>query len=81
MPRTDVRTDPPTLDDAIRAAAGRVEPSCAACPHPANAHDPLARRFCSATLASDLHRGCLCSDGSGGATYGKPGGGNISDRA
>ncbi|MGM1062244.1 RGCVC family protein [Saccharothrix sp. Mg75] len=54
---------------------------CSACHHPVDAHDPLARRFCSATEAGGLSRGCLCSGESSGATYGKTVVGNISDRA
>lgn len=76
MPTTHVPANPLAPD-----SARRTEPSCTACPHPADAHDALARRFCSATRTGDLRRGCLCSRESGGATYGKSGGGNISDRA
>ncbi|MCE6996185.1 RGCVC family protein [Saccharothrix sp. S26] len=67
----------PLATDAARQAEG----SCPACAHPATAHDALAQRFCAATRAGDLHRGCLCSTESGSATYGKPGRGNVSDRA
>jgi hypothetical protein len=86
MSTIDVLIDPQApdaagQDPAGQDPAGQSEPSCPACPHPANTHDPVARRFCSATQAGELHRACLCSSGSGGASYGKPGGGNISDRA
>ncbi|MEU4769415.1 RGCVC family protein [Actinosynnema sp. NPDC023794] len=67
----------PLAPDAARQAEG----SCPACPHPADAHDALAQRFCAATRAGDLHRGCLCSTESSSATYGKSGQGNVSDRA
>ncbi|ATE55789.1 RGCVC family protein [Actinosynnema pretiosum] len=60
---------------------GQDEAGCPACPHPARAHDTLARRFCSATLAGAPRRGCVCSGGTGGATYGRSPGGSISDRA
>ncbi|MEU4746175.1 RGCVC family protein [Actinosynnema sp. NPDC023658] len=76
MTTTPVLLDPLAPDSAVQA-----EPSCPACPHPADAHDPLARRFCAATRTGGLHRGCLCSVESSGATYGKSGQGNISDRA
>ncbi|MFC5055656.1 RGCVC family protein [Saccharothrix xinjiangensis] len=76
MSTTDVLIDPLAPDTARRA-----EQSCPACPHPADTHDSLARRFCAATLAGELRRGCLCPGGSSSATYGKSGAGNISDRA
>lgn len=76
MPTTHV-----LVDDRLTAPSGQAEASCPACPHPANAHDPIARRFCSATEAGRLTRGCQCSDESSGATYGKSNQGNISDRA
>ncbi|WP_433261352.1 RGCVC family protein [Actinosynnema sp. CS-041913] len=76
MSTTHVLIDPLAPD-----AARQAERSCPACPHPADAHDPLARRFCAATRAGGLHRGCLCSAESSSATYGKSGQGNISDRA
>lgn len=34
--------------------------TCAACPHEWDAHDPIGIRFCSATIAGGLHRGCAC---------------------
>ncbi|ROP35100.1 RGCVC family protein [Saccharothrix texasensis] len=76
MPTTHVLISPLAPDSAERA-----EPSCPACPHPADAHDALAQRFCAATRAAGLHRGCLCSAESSGATYGKSGRGNTGDRA
>ncbi|GAB3001834.1 RGCVC family protein [Saccharothrix stipae] len=76
MPTNDVLMDRSTPD-----TAGQVETPCPACPHPTNAHDPIARRFCSATEAGALSRGCQCSTESSGATYGKSGHGTISDRA
>jgi hypothetical protein len=33
---------------------------CEACPHPVDDHDGIALRFCRATLASALDRGCVC---------------------
>lgn len=34
---------------------------CEACPHPAADHDAIALRFCRATVAAALERGCVCS--------------------
>ncbi|MFE9749034.1 RGCVC family protein [Saccharothrix saharensis] len=76
MSTTHVLIDPLAPD-----AARRAEGSCSECRHPVNAHDALAQRFCAATRAGDLHRGCLCSTESTNASYGKPGRGNVSDRA
>ncbi|MCW2698138.1 MAG: uncharacterized protein JWR62_3223 [Modestobacter sp.] len=33
---------------------------CGACPHPLDAHDPIGLRFCRATRAGDISRGCVC---------------------
>jgi hypothetical protein len=33
---------------------------CAACAHPLAAHDPIGLRFCRATTAGGLARGCAC---------------------
>jgi hypothetical protein len=33
---------------------------CAACPHDVDAHDPIGTRFCTATIAGALSRGCVC---------------------
>jgi hypothetical protein len=35
--------------------------SCDVCPHPLAEHDGIASRFCRATRASALDRGCACS--------------------
>jgi hypothetical protein len=37
-----------------------AEGACATCPHPLDAHDPISLRFCSATRAAALTRGCVC---------------------
>lgn len=34
---------------------------CEVCAHPFTDHDPIARRYCSATLANALSRGCICA--------------------
>jgi hypothetical protein len=33
---------------------------CDMCPHPLDQHDAIARRFCTATSAGALSRGCIC---------------------
>ncbi|MGH3763683.1 MAG: RGCVC family protein [Pseudonocardiaceae bacterium] len=30
------------------------------CPHTWDAHDPLGIRYCAATVAGGLSRGCIC---------------------
>jgi hypothetical protein len=51
-------TSPPTpgvrSDDTAPAAV------CAVCPHPLAAHDAISRRFCQATQAHAMTRGCVC---------------------
>ena len=34
--------------------------TCDVCPHPAAAHDRIGQRFCDATLAGAVTRGCIC---------------------
>ncbi|MDX8034047.1 RGCVC family protein [Lentzea sp. BCCO 10_0856] len=53
MPTSEPRTT--EVDDHAGTAA-----VCAACPHPWEEHDPLGVRFCAATTASALPRGCIC---------------------
>jgi hypothetical protein len=33
---------------------------CVACPHPWRFHDQIAARFCTASAAAQLDRGCVC---------------------
>jgi hypothetical protein len=33
---------------------------CDVCGHPATAHDPIALRYCEATMTSALSRKCIC---------------------
>lgn len=33
---------------------------CAVCPHPREAHDRIGLRYCNATAAGSLSRGCVC---------------------
>jgi hypothetical protein len=34
--------------------------TCVVCPHAWDAHDPIGTRYCSATVAGGLNRGCVC---------------------
>jgi len=36
------------------------DPMCDVCPHPVVDHDAIGLRFCRATMASDIARGCVC---------------------
>ncbi|HWC81808.1 MAG TPA: RGCVC family protein [Pseudonocardiaceae bacterium] len=40
-----------------------VDEACSVCAHPMRAHDGIATRFCAATLAGALDRGCACPPG------------------
>lgn len=42
------------------STADRTDLICAVCPHAWDAHDPIGIRFCTATVAGRLHRGCVC---------------------
>jgi hypothetical protein len=44
---TESTTDAPTTE-------------CGCCAHAWEAHDATARRYCAATLATALTRGCIC---------------------
>jgi hypothetical protein len=35
--------------------------ACPACPHLLDTHDAIGRRFCNATTANTLSRGCVCA--------------------
>lgn len=39
------------------------DPACGVCPHRVDHHDAIALRFCRATLAGALDRGCVCRPG------------------
>jgi hypothetical protein len=34
--------------------------TCVVCPHPWQEHDSLGERYCTATTAAALTRGCIC---------------------
>jgi hypothetical protein len=40
---------------------GGVATGCAVCEHPWTAHDTIAARFCTATVAGKFERGCVCT--------------------
>jgi hypothetical protein len=50
-----------TPDVALGAANGEVEVECAVCPHPWAFHDRIAARYCTATIAGQSGRGCVCT--------------------
>jgi hypothetical protein len=48
------------FDGPTQVHAGGPVPSACDCGHPAEEHDRVAQRFCAATRASQLARGCVC---------------------
>ena len=58
-----VTTAPPVLDAPAPATEAEDAARCGACPHPLAAHDPIGLRFCRATRAGDISRGCVCRVG------------------
>ena len=52
----------PPLATALPAPDAQAgdQPGCPACPHPLSAHDPIGVRFCRATAAASIERGCVC---------------------
>lgn len=46
---------PALLDDARPRVA-----ICTSCPHPQDAHDAIAARYCAASQATAVTRGCIC---------------------
>ncbi|WP_434453088.1 RGCVC family protein [Lentzea sp. E54] len=43
-----------------RTAQLDTDAACDVCPHPRQDHDPIGVRYCTATTASALPRGCIC---------------------
>jgi hypothetical protein len=59
--RFAVMTSTPAQTTAVIADRPEVaEGGCDTCPHPVAAHDAISLRFCSATRAAALTRGCVC---------------------
>jgi hypothetical protein len=56
MPATEV-----TPDVSRDTASGEVTTECAVCPHPRTFHDRIATRYCTATIAGQFSRGCVCT--------------------
>lgn len=51
------------LVDPVRTADDPASLTvCAACPHESALHDRIGSRFCGATIAGGLDRGCVCGD-------------------
>jgi hypothetical protein len=57
---TDTLTSTTPSTTATSVEAG---PGCRACPHAWDVHDVIGRRFCTATIAGNLARGCACRPG------------------
>jgi hypothetical protein len=55
MPTTELR--PPAAEPGTD---DQTHLTCAVCPHAWDAHDQIGIRYCSATVAGRLHRGCVC---------------------
>lgn len=55
MSTTETNVAISTVDVSERAGL-----SCAACPHPWEAHDRIGRRYCTATAVGAFNRGCVC---------------------
>jgi hypothetical protein len=55
MSMTDVK---PTV--AEPGTGDRTYLTCAVCPHAWDTHDPIGIRYCSATAAGKIKRGCVC---------------------
>jgi hypothetical protein len=57
MATTHVAPEKP--DHATESDPG-AQDVCLACAHPWSGHDVISARFCTATIASALTRGCVC---------------------
>jgi hypothetical protein len=53
--RTSIIAAPTTAD-----AAPQDRADCMACSHSPDTHDKIALRYCDATVARALTRGCIC---------------------
>lgn len=58
MATTD--TMPATTDVTTIQQPEDADDACLACAHPRSAHDVISTRFCAATVAAALARGCVC---------------------
>ena len=62
MTRSARISDPcgPVITASTDAVAVLVE-TCNVCDHQQTEHDPIARRYCAATVANALTRRCICT--------------------
>ena len=51
----------PRIAGDAPGASTRNIAACPACPHLLAAHDAIGTRFCRATAANTLSRGCVCA--------------------
>ncbi len=58
MATTD--TMPATADVTTIDQTQDADDACLACAHPWSGHDVISARFCTATVAAALARGCVC---------------------
>jgi hypothetical protein len=49
------------LDPSAEQTDGEGQRRCAVCKHDLRGHDPISRRYCQATQAQALPRGCICT--------------------
>jgi hypothetical protein len=56
---TDVIT--PTQSTTSLDPSAVAAPKCSACPHDLDQHDRISLRYCSATTAATMTRGCICA--------------------
>ena len=59
MVTSDVTLEPTAAKNDTEAETTADE-ACSVCGHPARAHDAIGTRFCAATMAGALTRGCVC---------------------
>jgi hypothetical protein len=57
MATTEVAPEKP---DSTTDMQTSVDETCVACAHPWSAHDVISARYCTATVAGALTRGCVC---------------------
>jgi hypothetical protein len=55
-----LRNPPTPGDDAEQVEDAQASTYCSACPHPQDAHDASAVRYCAATLQMVTSRRCIC---------------------
>jgi hypothetical protein len=53
-------TDVTDVSEPAGPVVVETEQRCDICAHAVDAHDPIARRFCAATMTNALSRNCIC---------------------